>query len=143
MFWFHSFTCNCPVSPASLIEGTIFSPLYIFLSCCRVIDHKCVVLFLGYLSCSTDQCVCFIPVLYWASQVAQWLRVLLPVQVTQETRVCSLGWEDPLEKEIAAPSSIIAWKIPWIEEPGGLQYMGLQVLNTNEQACIHKLFQLL
>ena len=73
MFWFHSLTCNCPVSPASLIEGTIFSPLYIFLSCCRVIDHKCMVLFLGYLSCSTDQCVCFIPVLYWTSQVAQWL----------------------------------------------------------------------
>ena len=38
----------------------------------------------------------------------------------------SLGWEDPLEKEIATHSSIRVWKIPWTEEPGGLQSMGLQ-----------------
>ena len=38
-----------------------------------------------------------------------------------ETRVPSLGREDPLEKEIATHSSILAWKIPWTEEPGGLQ----------------------
>ena len=44
----------------------------------------------------------------------------------QETQVQSLGWEDPLEKEMAAHSSILAWRIPWIEEPGGLQSMGLQ-----------------
>ena len=43
-----------------------------------------------------------------------------------ETRVQSLGWEDPLEKEMATHSSILAWKIPWMEEPGGLQSMGLQ-----------------
>ena len=42
-----------------------------------------------------------------------------------ETRVRSLVWEDPLEKEVAAHSSILAWKIPWTEEPGGLQYIGL------------------
>ena len=40
--------------------------------------------------------------------------------VMQETQVRSLGWEDPLEKEIATHSSIIAWKISWAEEPGGL-----------------------
>ena len=39
----------------------------------------------------------------------------------QETQVGSLGWEDPLEKEVATYSSILAWKIPWTEEPGGLQ----------------------
>ena len=39
----------------------------------------------------------------------------------QETRVRSLGWEDPLEKEMATHSSIVAWKIPWTEEPGRLQ----------------------
>ena len=39
----------------------------------------------------------------------------------QETRVRSLGWEDPLEEEMATHSSILAWRIPWIEEPGGLQ----------------------
>ena len=44
----------------------------------------------------------------------------------QETWVHSLGWEDPLEEEMAAHSGILAWKIPWTEEPGGLQSMGLQ-----------------
>jgi len=42
-----------------------------------------------------------------------------------ETQVLSLGWEDPLEKEIATHSSILVWEIPWIEEPGGLQSMGI------------------
>ena len=44
----------------------------------------------------------------------------------QETWVQSLGWEDPLEKGIATHSSILAWRIPWTEEPGGLQSMGSQ-----------------
>ena len=44
----------------------------------------------------------------------------------QENLVRFLGWEDPLEKEMATHSSILAWKIPWTEEPGGLQSMGLQ-----------------
>ena len=42
----------------------------------------------------------------------------------QETQVRSLGWEDPLEKEMATYSNILAWKIPWMEEPGRLQSMG-------------------
>ena len=44
----------------------------------------------------------------------------------RETWVQSLGWEDPLEKEMATHSSILAWKIPWTEEPGRLQSMGSQ-----------------
>ena len=44
----------------------------------------------------------------------------------QETQVRSLGWEDPLEKGMATHSSIHAWRIPWTEEPGGLQSMGSQ-----------------
>ena len=44
----------------------------------------------------------------------------------QETWVRPLGWEDPLEKEVATHSSTLAWRIPWREEPGGLQSMGLQ-----------------
>ena len=44
----------------------------------------------------------------------------------QETQVRSLGWEDPLEKGVATHSSILAWRIPWTEEPGGLQSMGSQ-----------------
>ena len=45
-----------------------------------------------------------------------------------ETWVRSLGWEDPLEKEIETHSSILAWKIPWMEEPGRLQSMGSQIV---------------
>ena len=43
-----------------------------------------------------------------------------------ETQIPSLGWEDPLEKGMATHSSNLAWKIPWREEPGGLQFMGSQ-----------------
>ena len=43
-----------------------------------------------------------------------------------ETRVQSLGWEDPLEKKMENHTSILAWKIPWMEEPGRLQSMGSQ-----------------
>ena len=46
--------------------------------------------------------------------------------VVWETWVRSLGWEDPLEKRMATHSSILAWGIPWTEEPGGLQSMGSQ-----------------
>ena len=49
----------------------------------------------------------------------------------QETLVRSLGWEDPLEKEIATHSSILAWEIPWTEEPGRLQSMGSQRVKHN------------
>ena len=44
----------------------------------------------------------------------------------QETQVWYLDWEDPLGKEMATHSSILAWRIPWAEEPGGLQFMGSQ-----------------
>ena len=59
----------------------------------------------------------------WASLVAQRLRYL---PAMWETRVRSLGQEDPLEKEMATHSSIFAWRIPWMEEPGGLQSTGSQ-----------------
>ena len=49
----------------------------------------------------------------------------------QETRVPSLGWEDPLEKEIATQSSILTWRISWTEEPGGLQSIVLQRVGHN------------
>ena len=55
--------------------------------------------------------------------VAQTVKRLSAVQ---ETQVQFLVWEDPLEKEMAAHSSILAWKIPWIEEPGRLPSMGSQ-----------------
>ena len=56
------------------------------------------------------------------SLVAQMVKRL---PTMQETRVQSLGWEDLLEKEMATHSSTLAWKIPWTEEPGRLQSMGL------------------
>ena len=49
----------------------------------------------------------------------------------QEIRVQSLSQEDPLKKEMATHSSILAWKIPWMEEPGGLQSVGSQRLRHN------------
>ena len=55
----------------------------------------------------------------------RWQRIHLTCQC-QETWARSLGQEDPLEKKMATPSSILAWEIPWTEEPGGLQSMGSQ-----------------
>ena len=49
----------------------------------------------------------------------------------QGTQVRSLGWDDPLEKGMATHSSILAWRIPWTEEPGGLQSMGSQRVGHN------------
>ena len=65
------------------------------------------------------------PILYSkkASLMAQTVKRLSPMQ---ETRVRSLGWEDPLEKEMATHSSTLAWKIPWTAEPGRLLSMGSQ-----------------
>ena len=49
----------------------------------------------------------------------------------RETWVLSLGWDDPLEEGIATHSSILAWRIPWTEEPGGLQSVGSQRVGNN------------
>ena len=57
----------------------------------------------------------------WTSLVSQMVKNL---PVMWETRVQSLGWKDPLEEEIATHSSILAWRIPWTEERGGLRCMG-------------------
>ena len=64
-----------------------------------------------------------------ASLVAQ---VVKHLPAMQETQVQPLGWEDPLEKRMATHSSILAWKIPWTEEPSGRQqWMGLQRVGPN------------
>ena len=59
----------------------------------------------------------------WASLVAQRVKHL---PVMQKTQVQSLGWKDPLEKEMATHSSILVWRMQWTEEPSGLQSMGSQ-----------------
>ena len=62
------------------------------------------------------------------SLVAQTVK---PLSTMQQTRVRSLGWEDPLQKEMAIHSRTIAWKVPWTEEPGRLQSTGLQRVGHN------------
>ena len=65
--------------------------------------------------------------------VAQTIKRLSAVQ---ETRVWSLGWEDPLEKEMATHCSTLAWKIPWMEEPGRLQSVGSQRVEHSWAASV-------
>ena len=75
----------------------------------------------------------------WASLVAQRLKRM---PAMRETWVRSLDWEDPLEKEMATHSSILAWRIPWMEEPGGLQSTGSQKeSDMTEQLHFHFLSQ--
>ena len=64
----------------------------------------------------------------WASLVTQMVKNLPAVE---ETWVQSLSWQDPLQKGMATHSSILAWRIPWTEEPGGLQLMGSQRVGHN------------
>ena len=64
----------------------------------------------------------------WASW---WLKMVKCLPSMRETRVWSLGWEDPLEKEMTIHSSILNWQIPWTEEPGRLQSMGSQRVRHN------------
>ena len=59
-------------------------------------------------------------------------HVVKNLPAMQETQVPSLGWEDPLEKGMATHTSIVAWRIPWTEEPGGLQSMGHKESDTTE-----------
>ena len=58
--------------------------------------------------------------------MVQGQRILLPIQETQGMQVQSLGWEHLLEEERATCSNVLAWKVLWTEEPGGLQSMGSQ-----------------
>ena len=73
---------------------------------------------------------------YRTSLVAQMVKNLPSMQ---ETRVWSLGWEDPLEKNMANDSSLLAWRIPWTEEPGGLQSMESQTVRHDCATNIYML----
>ena len=74
--------------------------------------------------------------MFWASLVAQLAK---NPSAMWETWVQSLVWEDPLEEGMAVHPSILAWRIPWTEEPGGLQSMGLQRIR-HDWATKHTLF---
>ena len=67
-----------------------------------------------------------------ASQVVQWVKNPPAMQEMQEMQFLSLGWDDPLEEDMATHSSILAWRIPWTEEPGGVQSIGSQRSDTAE-----------
>ena len=62
----------------------------------------------------------------WGFPSGTVVKNLLAMQATRQTLVVSMGLEDALEEEIATHSNILAWRIPWIEEPGGLHSMGSQ-----------------
>ena len=77
-----------------------------------------------------------------ASQVAQWVKNMPAMQETQEIYVRFLSWEDSLEKAMATHSSVLAWRIPWTEEPGGLQSIGhkkLDMTEVTEHTCIQRI----
>ena len=70
--------------------------------------------------------------------MSQWQRIYLPMQEVQETWVPFLGQEGPLEKKMATHSSVLSWTIPWTEEPGGLQSMGVtKESDMTEQISTH------
>ena len=63
--------------------------------------------------------------------MAQWVKNLPAMQETQKMRVQFLGWKESLEEEMAKHSNVLAWRIPWTEEPGGLQSIELQRVGYN------------
>jgi len=80
-------------------------------------------------------------VIVWAFQVGQRWGIHPPMQETRETEIQSLEWEDSSQKEMATHSRVLAWKIPWTEEPGRLQSMGskrdtIEWL-THTHTCMH------
>ena len=69
-------------------------------------------------------------------------QIIKHLPTIRETQVQSLGWEDPLEKEMATHSSILAWRIPWTEEPGGLQSVGVPESDTTKHLTLITLISL-
>ena len=67
-----------------------------------------------------------LPYQIYDCSISSWLRPVKNLLAMHKTQIWSLGQEDPLEKGVATHSSILAWKIPWTEEPGGLQSTGSQ-----------------
>ena len=113
----------------------LFSKIHIFI---KFSISKLALNFL-FLTFSFKICLisCFPIFSYRSTFVAKMLKNLPAIQ---EIQVQSLGWEDPLEKGMTTHSSILVWKIPWTEEPGELQSMGLQRVRHNWVTIIFKLF---
>ena len=94
-----------------------------------------------FLSLNTSQCLIFKKLFNTPFWGAPRSSVVKNLPIVQETWVRSLDWEDPLELEMATHSSILAWKIPWTDKPGGLQSMGSQRVGHNwinrQQQILH------
>ena len=82
----------------------------------------------------SSSCIVVLELALTDSLVAQMVK---PLPAMWETWVQSLGWEDPREKEMATHSSTHAWKIPWMEKPGGLQSMGSQRVRQDGVTSLH------
>ena len=85
-----------------------------------------------------DSCQCMEKPLQYCKVISLRLKKKKNLPSMQETWVRSLGWEDPMEKEMATHSSILAWRIPRAEEPGGLQFMGI-IKNQTQLRDFHSL----
>ena len=75
--------------------------------------------------------------LWWLPLTSLMAQIVKRLPTMWETRVRSLGQEDPLEKEMATHSSVLAWKISWMEEPGGLQSVGWQSVRHDQVTSLH------
>ena len=118
VFWMLSFKPIFPLSSFTFIKRLFSSSL---LSAIRVVSSAYLRLLIFLLGVG-------------GSLVAQRLKRL---PAMRETWIRSLGWEDPLEKEMATHYSILAWRIPWTEEPGGLQSTGLQRVGHDWAISLH------
>ena len=121
VFWMLSFKSAFSLSSFTLILSNSLIPLCFVI---RVASSAYLRLLIFLLAVLIPACVLFN--LAFHKDGASGKRILLPMQETQEMWVSSLDQEDPLEKKMAIHSNILTWKIPWTEESGGLQSMGLQ-----------------
>ena len=99
----------------------LYSSLF---SAIRVVSSAYLRLLIFLLAIWIPACASSSPEFYMMSSASLVAQTVKHLPAVWETWVRSLGWEDPLEKEMATHSSTLAWKIPWTEEPGGLQSMG-------------------
>ena len=107
------------------------SNIYSWLYHCKLFDYMYIGLFLCSLFCSIDPCVCFYNDVIWFLRASLDAQSVKNLPAMQETWFWFLGQEDPLEEEISIHSSIIAWRIPWTEEPAKLQSRGVTRVRHN------------
>ena len=119
LLWLFLFILSGFISP--LISSSI--PTNLGNSSFKVLYFCLFILFMGL---SRQEYWSGLPFPSPVDQLPWWLRWYKRLLAMQETQVWSLGWENPLEKEMATHSSSLAWKIPWMEESHRLQYMGSQ-----------------